>query len=143
MNKIILCEGETDAIKWKTVSNNLLDMSNDISEYRDNSRYSEQVVSMFLLFRDAITKLIRLQPRICINYYYVTLGPEVSKNVEVQASELTKIVNTLYPSAKVKVSFITADLLMDLYNTDMETVINLRFPENPIARGKNAEYIFH
>ena len=133
--------GEDAIMKWKTVSSNLLDMSNDISDYRDNSRYSEQVVSMFLLFRDAITKLIRLQPRICINYYYVTLGPEVNKNVEAQASELIKIVNTLYPSAKVKVNFITADLLMDLYNTDMETVINLQFSENPIARGKNAEYI--
>ena len=131
-----------DAImKWKTVSNNLLNMSNDISEYVDDKRYSEQVVGMFMFFRDVITKLIRSQIKIAINYYYVTLGLEVNPNVQAQSNELVEIVNGLYPSAKVGVYFINADKLMDLYNTDMETVINLQFSENPISRGKNAEYI--
>lgn len=131
-----------DAImKWKTVSNNLLDMSNDISEYINDKRYSEQVVNMFMLFRDVITKLIRSQIKIYINYYYVTLGLEINPNVKAQADELITMVNGLYPSAKIKVNFVGADKLMDLYNTDMETVINLQFSENPISRGKNAEYI--
>ncbi|MBE5958715.1 MAG: abortive phage resistance protein [Lachnospiraceae bacterium] len=131
-----------DAImKWKTVSDNLLDMSNDIEKYFENNRYSEQVVGMFTLFRDTITKLIRSQIKVFINYYYVTLGLEVNQNVEEQAAELKKVVNELYPSAKVAVNFINADKLMELYNADMETVINLKFSENPISRGKNAEYI--
>lgn len=131
-----------DAImKWKTVSNNLLDMSNDISEYISDKRYSEQVVNMFMLFRDVITKLIRSQIKIYINYYYVTLGLEVNPNVKAQADELITTVNGLYPSARVEVHFIDADKLMDLYNTDMETVKNLQFSENPISRGKNTEYI--
>lgn len=132
---------EDAVMKWKTVSKNLLDMNNDIQNYIDGKRYSEQVVNMFLLFRDTITKFIRSQLKIYVNYYYVTLGSEVNQNVKAQASELIDTFNSLYPSAKVKVDFINADKLMELYNTDIDTVINLQFSENPIARGKNAEYI--
>ena len=76
-----------------------------------------------------------------LHYYYVTLGNEVNNNVKAQADELVDVVNRLYPSAFVNVTFITADRLMNLYNTDMETVLSLNFAENPIARGKNTEYI--
>ena len=62
-----------DAImKWKTVSQNLMDMSKDIANYE--KRYCEGVRDMFMLFRDTITKLITKQPKIYIKFYYVTLG---------------------------------------------------------------------
>lgn len=131
--------GEDAIMKWKTVSTNLLSISNDINSFE--GRYSEQVVESFMLFRDVVTKLVRSQIKIDIQYYYVTLADEIHPNVESQANELKEIVNQLYPSAKVDVTFLGADDLMNLYNSDSETCVNLEFAENPIAMGKNTEYI--
>lgn len=131
--------GEDAIMKWKTVSTNLLSISNDINSFKD--RYSEQVIESFMLFRDAVTKLIRSQIKIDIQYYYITLADEIHPNVESQANELKKIVNQLYPSAKVDVTFLGADDLMNLYNSDSEVCVNLEFAENPIAMGKDTEYI--
>lgn len=131
--------GENAIMKWKTVSSNLLSMSSDVSNYED--RYSEQVRDSFMLFRDALTKLIRSQVKISIQYYYVTLADERHPNVDSQASELIETVRQMYPSAKVDVSFVGADKLMELYNADTELSVDLEFAENPIARGKNTEYI--
>ncbi|MCR5438516.1 MAG: AIPR family protein [Selenomonas sp.] len=133
--------GEDVLMKWKTVSRNLLDMTKDFSIYRDKKRYTEQVIDLFCLFRNAVTKLVTKQPKIFINYYYTTLGIDVNPNVKAQADELREIVNELYCSAQVDVDFITADKLMELYNTDVENVLPLKFAGNPISRGKNSEYV--
>ena len=82
-----------------------------------------------------------MQIKIDIQYYYITLADEIHPNVESQANELKVIVNQLYPSAKVDVTFLGADDLMNLYNSDSEVCVNLEFAENPIAMGKNTEYI--
>lgn len=131
--------GEDAIMKWKTVSTNLLSISNDINSFKD--RYSEQVIESFIFFKDVVKKLIRSQIKIDIQYYYITLADEVHPNVKSQAEELKEIVNQLYPSAKVDVNFLGADDLMNLYNSDSEVCVNLEFAENPIAMGKNTEYI--
>lgn len=129
-----------DAImKWKTVSDNLLSMSSDIDSYAD--RYNEQVREAFMLFRGAITKLVRSQIKIQVNYYYVTMADEKHPNVEAQSEELKALVKSLYPAAKVDVAFVGADKLMELYNTDTEVCVSIEFEENPIARGKNSEFV--
>lgn len=133
--------GEDALMKWKTVSKNLLDMTKDISSYRDKKRYTEQVVDMFLMFSNVVTKLVRKQPRIFIKYYYITLGIDVNPNVQEQADELRECVSEFYPSAKIDIEFITADKLMELYNTDVENVLPLKIEGNPISRGKNSEYV--
>ena len=104
---------ETTILKWKTVSENLLNMSNDIDSFCD--RYNEPVREGFRLFRDALTKLIRQQIKTHIHYYYVSLATELHPNVQAQAEELKNTVKTLYPASKVDVSFIGADALMELY----------------------------
>lgn len=129
-----------DAImKWKVVSTNLLSMSSDVNSFSE--RYNEQVRDSFLLFRNAVTKLVRFQIKIDIQYYYVTLASDRHPNIDCQARELVEQVNQLYPSSKVSCSFVGADKLMELYNTDTEICVNLEFSENPIAQGKNTEYI--
>lgn len=132
---------EDTVMKWKTVSNNLMDMNTDIQKYIDNKRYSEQVVNAFILFRKTIMKFVCSQLKIHVNFYYVTLGSEVDKNLDAQASELIDTFNSLCQSAQVNVDFINADKLMELYHKNIDTEINLEFSEKPIARGKNEEYI--
>lgn len=129
-----------DAImKWKVVSENLLDMSNDISSF--SGRYNESVLDGFQLFVDALKKLIRSQVKINIQFYYVTLGVEVHPNVQQQADELQSLIVKMYPSTKVEVSFVGADELMELYNTDSDISINLSLSDNPISLGSNDEYV--
>lgn len=121
-----------DAImKWKTISDNLLSMSSSVSDYTE--RYNERTLEGFTLFRDAVTKLIRAQVKLKIRYFYVALGTEIHPNVQRQADELKVTVNRSYPSAVVDVSFVDADLLMQLYYKDSEVRINLDLADQPIS----------
>ena len=63
---------EDSIMKWKTTSSNLMDMSKNIDEF--SSRYNENVREAFKMFRDVVTKFIRAQIKINIQYYYVTLS---------------------------------------------------------------------
>lgn len=130
--------GEDAIMKWKTVSDNLLNMSNALEVY--TGRYNETTIETFGMFRDAMAKLVRSQVKVRFFYYYVTLGNEVHPNVEEQASELKTIVKKYYPSSEVKVLFVTADLLMDMYNTDSEIRVSLELADQPISLSEN-EYI--
>lgn len=131
--------GEDAIMKWKTVSENLLEMSNDINQYKD--RYSEGVRDMFMLFRDAMTKLVTKQPKVYFNYYYVTLGIEIHPNTNAQAEELKCLVQNKYPSAKVSVEFVTADKLMLLYNSEPDINISVPLADQAITLGKQNEYV--
>ena len=101
---------ETTIMKWKTISENLLNMANDIDSFC--GRYNEDVCEKFRLFRDALTKLIRSQIKTHIQFYYVTLAVELHPNVEQQAEELKEQVKRLYPATTVSVSFVGADKLI-------------------------------
>ena len=113
-------------------------MSKKLNSY--STRYNNLTIEMFGLFRDAIAKLIRSQVKIRFYYYYITLGTQVHQNVEMQANELKELVKGHYPTAEVQVSFITADQLLHMYNTDSEIMVNLDLVEQPISLSKN-EYI--
>lgn len=128
-----------DAImKWKTVSENLMNMSSSLSEY--SARYNEQTIEAFSMFRDAVTKLIRSQIKLRIHYYYVTLGTGIHQNTQQQAEELKAIVKRSYPSASVDVTFVGADSLMEMYNTDSEIRIELGLADQPISLS-NKDYV--
>ena len=101
--------GEDAILKWKTTSSNLLEMK-PLNQYK--RRYTEKVIDNFTLFGNIVRKSIRLQCKLNISYYFVTLGQktEIHPNVMAQKDELIKIVNFIYPSANVSVSFWDADL---------------------------------
>lgn len=126
--------GEDAILKWKTTSSNLLEMK-PLDQYK--RRYTEKVIDNFTLFGSIIRKSIRLQCKLNISYYYVTLGQrtEIHPNVMAQKEELIKIVNSIYPSANVSVFFWDADLLMDTYNRSPNTSVNISFADQPISLG--------
>lgn len=130
--------GEDALMKWKTVSDNLLNMSNILDNFSD--RYNETTIESFGIFRDAIAKLVRSQVKVRFFYYYITLGTEAHPNVAMQAKELKTLVKKYYPSSEVNVNFITADKLIDMYNADSETRVNLELADQPISLSEN-EYI--
>ncbi len=131
--------GEDAVMKWKTISENLLDSSNSLTDY--SGRYTDTVIEQFKLFRDSFTKLIRSQIKVVFNYYYVTLAQEVHPNTNQQAKELEAKIKKMYPSSSVVVRFITADELLELYQNDPETSTHLELVAQPIALGRNEQFI--
>ena len=129
-----------DAImKWKTVSDNLLQLSNSLEDFK--TRYNEDVLELFRTFRDLHTKLIRNRVKLKFIFCYVSYAVECHPNVKQQAKELEMIVKRNYPSSMVYVDFIGADELFEKYNSLSETVVNLPLVEIPIGLGKNKDYV--
>ncbi|MCR4435614.1 MAG: AIPR family protein [Clostridiales bacterium] len=128
-------------MKWKTTSDNLLQMSNSISDFI--GRYNEDVLTSFQLFRDLYIKAIRKDLKLSINYLYISKGIDIHQNVSLQAKELEKNVKKLFPNpnSNVIVKFIGADMLMELISTPKKRKYNLPLIENPITVGSGKDYI--
>ena len=125
--------------KWKDVSNNLLSLSNSLSDF--TTRYNDDVRESFGFFRDLYTKLLRGRVKLEFKYIYVSYAEELHQNVKQQAEELRGLVCKLFPNAKVNIEFVGAAELYDKYNTPAETIVNLPLAEVPIALGKNKNYV--
>ncbi|RHL47972.1 abortive phage resistance protein [Eubacterium ventriosum] len=125
--------------KWKDVSNNLLSLSNSLSDF--TTRYNDDVRESFGFFRDLYTKLLRSRVKLEFKYIYVSYAEELHQNVKQQAEELRGLVCKLFPNAKVNIEFVGAAELYDKYNTPAETIVNLPLAEVPIALGKNKNYV--
>lgn len=130
---------EDPILKWKTVSDNLLQLSNPLDEF--SLRYNEDVLESFRIFRDLYTKLIRNRIKLKFRFCYVTYAIECHPNVKQQAEELKAIIRKNYPAADVYVDFIGAEELFEKYNSVAETVVNLPLVEMPIGLGKNKDYV--
>lgn len=128
-------------MKWKTISDNLLQMSNNISEYK--GRYNEDVLNSFQLFQDLFIKLIRNKIKLSINYAYISKGTEIHPNVKEQANELKNKVKSLFPNPNVTVSvdFIGADRLMELTSISNNRSFNLKLMEPPITIDARKDYV--
>lgn len=131
--------GEDAIMKWKTVSENLLQMDNDISKYE--TRYNEDVRDSFSTFRDLFKKLIRNRVKLTISFYYVTKGVEVHPNVLEQSEELKNIILELFPSAKINVNFYGANELMEIINRPVLQNYSLHLAENPVSLGMRKDYV--
>ena len=123
--------GEDAIMKWKTIVSNLLDLSNTITDF--STRYNTDVLEIFTTFRDLYARLITSRVKLKFSFYYVTLASEVHPNVEWQAEELKNIMKVFFPNAVVNVEFIGSDKLFDMYNTTIESRVNLRFADIPIS----------
>lgn len=124
---------------WKDVSNNLLSLSNSLSDF--TTRYNDDVRESFGFFRDLYTKLLTSRVKLEFKYIYVSYAEELHPNVKQQAEELKGLVCKLFPNAKVNIEFVGAAELYDKYNTPVETIVNLPLAEVPIALGKNKNYV--
>lgn len=131
-----------DAImKWKAVSENLLQFDNQISSYR--ARYTEAVLDFFQSFRDLRIKLLTCKVKIVFKYLYVSIASELHPNVKAQALELEELLHRLFPGSTTCVSthFIGASDLMELVNTQASQRFTLPLEEIPIAIGNYKNYV--
>lgn len=133
-SKYVSSFGEDALMKWKTVSSNLLSLE-PLERYK--GRYDEKILDNFSLFGNIIRKSIRLQCKLHINYYYVTLGltNDIHPNVIAQKAELEQMTHSIYPSANINVNFIGADELMSIFNDPSDICVNLAFADHSISLG--------
>ena len=127
---------EDALMKWKTVCNNLLNLSNRIDRYAN--RYNENVIDSFKIFRDSYTKLITNRIKLHFSFYYVTLATELHPNVVNQAEELKGVIKGLFPNANIKVTFINSEDLFSRYNISADNQANLKLTEIPISPSQNS-----
>ena len=128
-------------MKWKTISQNLLEIGIDESLYQ--KRYNEGVLSAFSLFRELYVKLLRLNLRLNIHFVYTSFASEIHPNVKAQAEELKKAVHNLFPSPKttVNVEFWGADKLLLTAQSQPEKRLNLPLADTPINIGIHHDYV--
>lgn len=130
---------EDPILKWKTVIKNLLAIGTDNSHYE--TRYNEDVLSAFSLFRDLYVKMIRNNPKLNISFYYASFASEIDPNVQAQAKELEESVRELYPQSNVTVSFWGAEKLLNIAQTSNEHRLNLHLAETSINIGTHQDYV--
>lgn len=128
-------------MKWKTVSENLLEIGVDDSGFV--SRYNEDLRSAFSLFRNLYVKLLRKVPKLNIHFFYTTFASEVHPNVKAQAHELQTRLLQMFPSPKTSVSVELwgADEMLLAAQTQPEQKIQISLTEPPINIGNHHDYI--
>jgi len=132
---------EDTIMKWKTTVSNLFEIGVNDAQYR--TRYNEDVLNAFSLFRDLYVRLLRNTPKICISFYYTSFATEVHPNVRAQADELEDIVHKLYPNPKTEVSvqFWGAEELLHATQTQPEHKLSLPLAETPINVGTHRDFV--
>ena len=131
-----------DAImKWKTISENLLKFENEIQSFA--GRYNEDILNSFVMFKTLQMKLVRSNPKVTINFSYISLATDLHPNVQAQSDELRSTIKMLFPSPNttVNVYFIGADELMETINTPTKDTFHIPLIESPIALGQETSYI--
>ena len=106
---------EDTIMKWKTFSDNLMNLSANYLTFRD--RYNQLVLEKMDAFRSVYMKLIRKAPKLSVYFHYATTATEIHPNLLAQAEELQQIVKKQFPPANVAVDLITAGKLLELYNS--------------------------
>lgn len=131
-----------DAImKWKTISENLLQFDNQIDSFSE--RYAEKVLNFFQNFKDLRIKLLTSKVKLIFKYVYVAVANELHPNVQAQADELCDKIHKLFPGTMttVSVEFINASKLMQFINTQATQQFSLPLADNPISIGENKDYV--
>lgn len=132
---------ETTIMKWKTLSNNIFEIDNNLKKF--TNRYSRQLISFFQLFRDLFIKLIRSKMKLNVCFCYATYGIEIHPNVILQANELEDLVKEFFPNSNNSacVKFYGANEIMGLINRTKRTTYSIRLSETPITLGEKKDYV--
>lgn len=132
---------ENTIMKWKTISQNLLEIGVTDSEY--TARYNGDVLAAFSLFRELYVKLLRNTPKLTIRYCYATFAEGVHPNVTAQANELVELVKELFPSPRtnVVVEFWDASKLLMAAQSQAERQLSLTLSETPVNIGTHRDYV--
>lgn len=131
-----------DAImKWKTITDNLLQFDNQIDSFSE--RYTEKILNFFQSFKDLRIRLLTSKVKLIFKYVYVAVANELHPNVQAQADELCNIIHQLFPGTMTtaSVDFINASKLMQLINTQAAQQFSVPLADNPISIGENKDYV--
>lgn len=121
--------GEHAIDRVSTSTQRLLDM--EYSEEDALEVYSEELVSRFMTFRQAILKLIKVHPQIEIRFSYVTKGETsaINKRVSLKAKELESAFKEKFTDVTAVVEFLGASELWKRSSTNKKYTLELPYQE--------------
>lgn len=130
---------EAAILRFKTFTENLLDITIDVDRYE--GRYSEALREKVKIFQDLFKKLVTKNTTLKIHYVYMSLGDVVSRDLDAQAKELLGKCNALFPIADVKVEFIGAEKLFSMSRQNPNPYRNLKLCAQPIGTSDGDGYV--
>ena len=122
---------ETPIIKFRETSEDLFNLSNDLSNY--SKRYNQELIDRVGIFRNVYAKLAAHFPSLYINFYYVTQGDEIHQNVSERVSKLESSILGLFSGSSFKFDFLGAKELLALTRAIQSTSRTLEIAETPIS----------
>ena len=126
--------------KWVETCSNLLVLGCN-NKVDIEKLYNSRIIEIFERFKSIHKKLIRKSPEICFRFMYISKGDDVHPNIESKGESLRTSVSQLYPAAKIKIEFIGAQKLMDIFNEPINESLLLRFLVTPVALEGNSSYV--
>lgn len=110
----------------------------DLAEKEDLEKvYNEGVREIFAQFRKLYKREATNFPKLIVEYYYVSKGDEVHKNVRRKAEKLKALVTRLLPDATVEFEFVDAARLVELFRAQQPNAVVLNLADRPLEN-KNA-----
>lgn len=131
--------GEEPINKLMAATENLLNLSNDLSAYTE--RYSEPLLASVGVFRDTYRKLTASFPDLRIRFVYATLGSEVHPNTKAKAADLQAKIPALFSSAEPHFEWVGASELLTLARRQPKRSFKLSLAESPISATGAVAYI--
>ena len=106
--------GESAIDKFVSVTNNLFNLSNDLSEFK--VLYNAELRASFESFRRVYISLAGKHPRVVVKYYYASRGStdDVHPNVRTRVAEVETALKGHFPEAEFHFEFAGAAELLSL-----------------------------
>ncbi|MEM6704383.1 MAG: AIPR family protein [Acidobacteriota bacterium] len=125
--------------KLQAVTNHLLDLANDLEDYKD--RYCPELIAAAELFRSSYQELAGSFPTLSVRFVYASFADEVHSNVESKAADLKQRVVELFSSAEPTFDFLGSEELLALARSQPKTSFSLALAETPISAGGAVAYV--
>ena len=122
--------------KFKYTTNNILDLSKDLSDLR--SEYNFKLIQIFQNFRKVFTGLLSKFPTLSIKYVYASLGDteQIHQNIYKRIDDLQSHVKSFLPDINFSFSFLGAGELLELARKAPSTSFQINLIENAISTRK-------
>ena len=122
---------ETPIERFLTVSDDILDLSKDLSTFGDV--YNASLVEIIRRFRDLYQQLSARFPKLRLSFVYACKGADPGQNVKRKVDKLKESVSSYFPDAEFTFRFLGASELLTLARQEPTRTYLLALAESPIS----------
>ena len=130
---------ETPIERFTSVSNDLFDLSKDLSKL--SSIYNEKLLEVIRYFHNLWRQLANQFPTLNVSYYYACKGNEVGDNLRHKVQFLEAKVRDYFQGCSFVFHFLGASELLDLARQHPQETYSLPLAETPISSEHQIGYV--